>query len=240
MGKKEKVGSTTARAARGDVKPGATSEASPAPMSEAAPAASAEGELARLEAEDGARAAAEAAAGAAVLEPADQAVARLEQELVEWKDRALRAAADLENFRRRAARERDETLNRSQAEVVGRILEVVDDLARVAHLDPEQTSASALHEGMGLVERKFLKVLEGVGLERVDPAGQPFDPHSHEAVTTMPAPSAEADHTVGMVFQHGYRFRGTLLRPARVAVLQWTEAPAEPGALEPPAEEAAS
>lgn len=180
-----------------------------------------------------------ATAAEALLEPAASAVVRLENELAEWKDRALRASADFENFRKRAVRDRDEAWNRGQGEVIGRILEVVDDLARVAHLEPAQTTAAALHEGMGLVERKFLKVLDSVGLERVDPAGQPFDPHSHEAVTTMPAPTADADHTVASVFQHGYRFRGALLRPARVAVYQWTAPPAEVPQPEPPAGEAA-
>jgi molecular chaperone GrpE len=161
-------------------------------------------------------------AGSAVVEPLEQALARLERELTDWKDRALRSAADLENFRKRSLREREESWNRGQVEVLAKVLEVVDDLARVAHLDPAQTSAEALHEGMGLVERKFLKVLETAGLERVDPAGQPFDPHSHEAVMTLPAPSAEADHTVAAVYAHGYRLRGALLRPARVAVFTWT------------------
>jgi molecular chaperone GrpE len=72
--------------------------------------------------------------------------------------------------------------------------------------------------------------MELSGLERVDPAGQPYDPNVAEAVTMMPAASAEQDHTVGIVFQAGYRLKGTLLRPARVAVLAWQgEAPAEGG-----------
>ena len=183
--------------------------------------------------------AAEAEGAAALLEPADQALATLEKELADWKDRALRTSADFENFRKRAAREREEMWNRGQGEIIGRILDVVDDLARVAHLDPAQTTAAALHEGMGLVERKFLKVLDSVGLERVDPAGQPFDPHGHEAVTSMPAPTADADHTVATVFQHGYRFHGVLLRPARVAVYQWTSPWTEAPPAEPPAGEAA-
>ncbi len=112
-----------------------------------------------------------------------------------------------------------------------RVLDALDDLARIAALDPAQTSSQALHEGVGLVERKLQKVLEGVGLERVDPAGQPFDPNLHEAVMTMPAASPDADHTVGSVLQPGYRLNGTLLRPARVAVFTWTE-PAAPEAAE--------
>jgi molecular chaperone GrpE len=167
----------------------------------------------------------------ALLEPAAEAVQRLEQEAAEWKDRCLRAAADLDNFKKRAIRERVETAARAQSEVIARVLEVVDDLARVAGLDPAQSTAQALHEGMGLVEKKLLKVLEGAGVERVDPSGQPFDPNLHEAVMTMPAPTEEADHTVSAVLQPGYRLNGTLLRPARVAVYVWTP-PAAAGAME--------
>lgn len=171
--------------------------------------------------------------GAALAEPAQEAVHRLEtqladfeQQATEWKDRALRTAADLDNYRRRAIRERDEALGRGQSEVLNRIIEVVDDLARVAHLDPANTSSQALHDGMLAIERKFQRVLEASGVERIDPGGAVFDPTAHEAVTTMPAPDPEADGTVGTVFQPGYRLRGTLLRPARVAVLKWT-APAD-------------
>jgi len=170
-----------------------------------------------------------AGAEAALVEPQGEALRRLEQEAADWKDRCLRAAADLENFKKRAVRERTETAARAQGEVIARVLEVVDDLARVAGLDPAQTSAQALHEGMGLVEKKLLKVLEGAGVERVDPGGQPFDPNLHEAVMTLPAPTEEADHTVATVLQPGYRLNGSLLRPARVAVHVWTP-PAAPAA----------
>lgn len=168
----------------------------------------------------------EGAAGTALVEPMEQGLERLQRELSEMKDRYLRAAADLENVKKRAARERAESWVRAQADVIGRVLEVIDDLARVAQLDPAQTSADALHEGVGLVERKLLRVLEGAGLERIDPSGQPFDPNAHEAVTTAPAPTPEADGTVGLVFQCGYRLSGSLLRPARVAVYTWSEPPA--------------
>ena len=166
------------------------------------------------------------ASGAALVEPLEQEVARLEQQVAEWKDRALRQAADLDNYRRRAIRERDEWAARASGDVLTRVLEVVDDLARVAHLDPATTPATALHEGMLAIERKFQRVLEASGVERIDPLGQPFDPTAQEAVSTMPAPGPDADDTVGAVFQAGYRLKGVLLRPARVAVLKWT-APAD-------------
>jgi len=168
-----------------------------------------------------------AAAGGASSEPQPEqdgdALRRLEQEATDWKERCLRAAAELDNFKKRAARERTETWARAQADLIARTLDALDDLGRIAALDPAQTTSQALHEGAGLVERKLQKALEGVGLERVDPAGQPFDPNLHEAVMTMPASSPEAHHTVGSVFQPGYRLNGTLVRPARVAVLTWTE-----------------
>jgi len=159
---------------------------------------------------------------AAPAEASDEALRRLEQEAGEWKDRCLRAAAEFENYKKRALRERTETWGRAQADLIVRALDALDDLGRIAALDPSQTTSQALHEGAGLVERKLQKALEGVGLERVDPAGQPFDPNLHEAVMTMPAASPAADHTVGSVFQPGYRLNGALLRPARVAVLVWT------------------
>jgi molecular chaperone GrpE len=165
--------------------------------------------------------------GAALVEPLPEMVQRLEQQVGEWKDRALRASADFDNYRKRAMKEQSEAAGRGQAQALERILDVIDDLARVAHLDPAKTSAEALHEGMLAIERKFVKVIEAAGLERFDPMGQPFDPKTMEAVATMPAPTPEADQTVGAVYQAGYRYRGTLLRPARVVVLQWSgEAPA--------------
>jgi molecular chaperone GrpE len=73
-------------------------------------------------------------------------------------------------------------------------------------------------EGMVLVDRKLRKELEAAGLERLDPAGQPFDPAFHEAVAALVPPTPEADHTVAATFQVGYRFKGALVRPARVQV----------------------
>ncbi len=174
-------------------------------------------------------AAAEAAPAAVAEAPAppasDEGSARLESEVADLKDRLLRTAADFDNFRKRAAKEKSDTWGRAQGDLIVKILDGLDDLGRVAHLDPAQTSAESLHEGVGLVERKFLKALEGVGLERLDPSGQVFDPNAHEAVMTTPAPAADRDGHVSMVFQAGYRLNGVLLRPARVAVFAFTEPP---------------
>lgn len=144
--------------------------------------------------------------------------AAVEAELAEWKDRHLRLAAEYDNFRKRTARERDELRTRAQADLARRLLEALDDLGRVAHLDPAATAAPDVIAGVELVERKILRELVAAGLEVVTAPGVPFDPAVHEAIATVPAESADQDHTVAAVFQPGYRFNGTLLRPARVQV----------------------
>jgi molecular chaperone GrpE len=138
-----------------------------------------------------------------------------------WKDRHLRLAAEYDNFRKRTAKERMETWQRAQAELIARLADALDDLSRFAHIDPVETDAKTLHEGVELVERKMWKELESAGVTRIDKVGVPFDPNMHEAVTTQPAPKPELDHTVGHVVQPGYKMRDTLLRPARVIVLTW-------------------
>jgi molecular chaperone GrpE len=151
------------------------------------------------------------------------ACAEVEAELAEWKDRHLRLAAEYENFRKRAARERDELRTRAQADLARRLLDALDDLGRVAHLDPGATAASDVIAGVELVERKVLRELSAAGLEAVTTTDVPFDPAVHEAIATVAAPSADQDHTVAAVLQAGYRFNGTLLRPARVQVRIFAE-----------------
>jgi len=157
----------------------------------------------------------------ALIEPSDEAVARLEGEVAEMKDRYLRLAAEYDNFKKRSVKERTEAWQRAQADLVQRLVDALDDLARFAHVDPAQTDAKTMHDGVDMVERKMWKALEAAGVARVDQVGVPFDPHVHEAVTTRPADHPAKDHTVGAVLQPGYRMGDALIRPARVIVLQW-------------------
>jgi molecular chaperone GrpE len=143
------------------------------------------------------------------------------QQLAEQRDKFLRLAAEYDNYRKRTAKERAEWGSRAQAELLGKLLESLDDLQRFAHVDPGSTDAQTLHKGIELVEQKMLKVLGAAGLEVINPVDQTFDPTIHEAITTEPALAPEDDHVVAKVFQPGYRFNGQLLRPARVVVKQW-------------------
>src|ERR1051325_8906298 len=166
--------------------------------------------------------------GPALVEPAPQAIGRLEEvvtrlqtELAETKDKYLRTAAEFDNFRKRVVKERTELRARSQAELVERLIDAIDDLARFAHVDPATTDAKTIHDGVDMVERKIWKQLEGIGVTRIDQAGVPFDPNQHEAVTMAPAAAAAQDHTVGAILQPGYKIGDALIRPARVVVLNW-------------------
>ena len=137
------------------------------------------------------------------------------------REKFLRLAAEYDNFRKRAVRERQEAGWRAQGEMVRGLIDALDDLSRFAHVDPATVDASTVVQGVDMVERKVLKSLAGHGLEVVDPLDHLFDPKVHEAVATEPALSPEDDHMVGKVYQRGYVFNGHLLRPARVVVKQW-------------------
>jgi molecular chaperone GrpE len=146
-----------------------------------------------------------------------EAIRRLESEVAELRDRHLRLAAEFDNYRKRVAKERVELADRAQAAFVIRLLDVVDDLDRVVD-DSRNTPLETLREALVLVDRKLRKELEAAGVERIDPAGAAFDPAEHEAVSTVPAPDPGKDHMVSTTFQAGYRFKGQLVRPARVQV----------------------
>jgi molecular chaperone GrpE len=151
----------------------------------------------------------------------EQADGGSDLQLTEQRDKYLRLAAEYDNFRKRAVKERQETGQRAQADLVKQLIDALDDLARFAHVDPSTVDAATVVQGADMVEKKLLKALQAAGLEIIHPLDQPFDPSQHEAVMTEPALSPEDDHMVGRVFQSGYRFGPQLLRPARVVVKQW-------------------
>lgn len=166
--------------------------------------------------------------GGALVEPAPEAITRLETELGEARlavaqatDKYLRLAAEFDNYKKRSIKERTEAHTRAQADLVAKLVDALDDLARFAHVDPAQTDAKTYHEGVDMVERKVWKQLDAIGVTRIDQAGVPFDPNQHEAVTMARATAAAQDHTVGAILQPGYKIGDALIRPARVVVLNW-------------------
>jgi len=153
--------------------------------------------------------------------PVSTGAAEAERALAEQQDRYLRLAAEYDNYRKRAVRERQEASTRGQADLLRGLLDALDDLSRFAHIDPATTDTKTVVDGVAMVERKMLKTLSGIGVEIINPMDQTFDPAIMEAVATEPALSREDDHVVAKVYQQGYLFNGQLLRPARVVVKQW-------------------
>lgn len=153
--------------------------------------------------------------------PASEVQDETQRLLEEQRDKYLRLAAEYDNFRKRTIKERQDAGWRAQGDLVQGLIDSLDDLGRVAHVDPATSDAGTVVDGVAMVEKKLLKSLAGHGLDIVNPVDHPFDPAVHEAVSTEPALSPEDDHMVSRVYQVGYMFRGQLLRPARVVVKQW-------------------
>lgn len=152
------------------------------------------------------------------VEPESSAIRRLEEELAELQDRHVRLAAEFDNYRKRSLRERNELGERAQAALVAKLVDALDDLHRAVSSDPATTPVEALRVAINAVDQKVWKELQAAGLDRIDPVGAPFDPTTQEAVGVVPTDSPALEQTVAATFQVGYRFKGVLVRPARVQV----------------------
>lgn len=141
-------------------------------------------------------------------------------EILRLQDRLLRLQADFDNYRRREMRSRTSSASRAKGEMIRKLLTVLDDMRRVAGLDPSTTSTQALIDGVRLVERKLLEQLRQEGLDPVGQPGEPFDPNVHEAIGIWPAPRPQLDGRIAAVPIQGYRFNEQLLRPAQVQVYE--------------------
>lgn len=136
----------------------------------------------------------------------------------EWKERALRKAADLDNTRKRFQREREELQTSARESVLRELLPVLDDLERaLAHATGGVAEEAPLLEGVRMVQRKYVGILERMGCLPVASLGQTFDPNVHEALQQVDR-SDVPDNTVVDEFQRGYTFQKRLLRPALVVV----------------------
>ncbi|GAB2519730.1 nucleotide exchange factor GrpE [Lysobacter humi (ex Lee et al. 2017)] len=138
-------------------------------------------------------------------------------ELVQLRDEVLRERADLENQRRRVARDIETARRFANERLLGDLLPVIDSLE--AGLAQATADAGALRDGMELTLKQLLKVAADNGLAPVDPAGEAFDPERHQAMAMVPA-GETADNHVVQVYQKGWLLNDRLLRPALVVVAQ--------------------
>ncbi len=157
--------------------------------------------------------------------------AALETELADAKDRLLRALAEVENIRRRAQREREDTQKYAIAGFARDLLSPVDNLRRaLGSLPPTETAdprVQGLLEGVAATERELLVALERHGVQRIDPQGERFDHNFHQAIFEVERAGSPGG-TVIEVLQPGYVLHDRLLRPAMVGVAKGAPQPEAP------------
>ncbi|HZS30711.1 MAG TPA: nucleotide exchange factor GrpE [Gaiellaceae bacterium] len=130
-------------------------------------------------------------------------------------ERLLRLAADFDNYKKRAAREREEYVALANARLLAELLPVVDDLER-ALAAAEQHEEAQLEEGVRLVHRSLAALLERQGVKPIETNGK-FDPHVHEAIAAQQSEDVESGSVLDVV-QKGYKLGDRVVRPARVIV----------------------
>lgn len=143
-------------------------------------------------------------------------------------DRFARAMADLENYRKRVVREKDELRQFASAGVMEDMIPVLDNLALGLAAGKQQTDVKAIVDGVGLVLEQLKGALGRNGLKEINPLGQAFDPNLHDCISHQP--SAEiAEEKVSQVVRLGYTLNGRLIRPASVVVSSGPAKAAEAG-----------
>lgn len=179
-----------------------------------------------------------AAGGALSGDPKDREIEQLKSELDQIRDQLMRAAADIQNTRRRAERDRREAEMFGGVKLARDVLGVYDNLAKALDLATSEIRESepAFIEGLELTRRELVAAFSKHKIERVAPEkGEKFDPNRHEAM--FEAPFGEPG-TVVEIIQDGFMIADRLLRPAQVGVASASARPAEPAAAAPTAEAA--
>jgi molecular chaperone GrpE len=148
-------------------------------------------------------------------------IAELESELAETRDKYLRLAADFDNFKKRSRQEQLETIQHASAELIARLLPVLDDLQNVLEHKPAGIDESWI-KGLELSVRKLEDALGTHGLQPIEAIGSRFDPKMHEAIGHEESTEHPED-TVVSELRRGYRIRDRVVRPALVRVARRPE-----------------
>jgi len=163
-------------------------------------------------------------ATAATATPASSAAPKVEEPLAAAKqeaaanyDRYTRAVADLENFRKRALREKEELRLFALTGLMEDLVPILDNLSLGIAAARQQSETTAIVGGVTMVLDQFKSMLARHGLKEINPAGEKFDPHFHECIAHQPGGAVAEEHVMQVV-RLGYTLNGRLLRPASVIV----------------------
>lgn len=150
------------------------------------------------------------------------AIAELKTQAAKAKDHweaLVRTTADFDNFKKRAARERQDAVKFANESLLQKLIPILDtfDMALTAAANAKEGTAQSLQTGVSMILSQFRNTLTDAGLEEVDAAGKPFDPNFHEAVSQQETSDAPEGHVVQQL-RKGYKLKERLLRPATVIV----------------------
>ncbi len=161
---------------------------------------------------------------APVMDPLAQLQADLKSakaEAAEWQDRFLRKAAEFENYRKRIEKEKTDLMNLSNGSVLMEFLPLADDCERAlrsfGEAEEEPKSLRQYRDGVELLYKQLMDILNRTGVTPVEAEGKPFDPHFHDALSRQESADCQED-TVIHELRRGYMFKEKLLRPAQVIV----------------------
>jgi len=150
-------------------------------------------------------------------EATEGAVASLQGDLDRFRDLALRTQADFENYKKRAARERDEGIKYANRTLLERLVPIVDNFELGLSAAREESEHSPIYSGMNLVLKQLTDFLTDNGLQPIDAVGKKFDPNLHEAIGHEPSHKVPEGQVIRQT-RRGYRLKDRLLRPATVVV----------------------
>jgi molecular chaperone GrpE len=157
------------------------------------------------------------------------------EQVEEWRDKAakaqehwdrlLRVSADFDNYKKRAARERQEGIRYANESLLEKLAPLLDnlDMALAATNNPQGSTIDALKAGVSMIQSQLRNVLAEAGLEEIDATGQPFDPNWHEAVAQQPSTEVPDGHVLQQI-RKGFKLKDRLIRPATVVVAKKAEA----------------
>ena len=146
----------------------------------------------------------------------DDAMAGLQADLDRFRDLALRSQADFENYKKRAAREKEDAVKYANSSLLQRLVSILDNFELGLAAAKTESERSPIYSGMVLVQKQLNDLLEENGLQAIEAEDKKFDPNLHEAIAHEPSETPEG--TVIRQARRGYRFKDRLLRPARVVV----------------------
>ena len=150
-------------------------------------------------------------------EDGDDPMASMQADLDRFRDLALRSQADFENYKKRAAREKDEAIKYANSALLEKLIPIVDNFELGLEAARAEGEKSPVFSGMSMVLKQFMDFLKENGLQPIDATGQKFDPNLHEAIAHEPSDEFPEGVVVRQT-RRGYRMKDRLLRPSSVAV----------------------